>query len=205
MILVLPKSQTFIQLCLLVVISASLVHKYSKYREEILEMAKFIRYLSCTSPIFFNASQFQIHSGFIVSWIQMPIILPQNICCTAYPRDFYIGRVNNKLFSFSTPIQYFSYQDGVLHGNYIGIAYIMLEYLRLVLLLIAPSIEGLEKVFMGCFTICRIIVYRASIILNAFDEMCHSIEFWIIESWSEQFCFDWTMVFKRNLCLVKPI
>ncbi len=104
MIPVSPKSQTFIQLRLLVVISASLVHKYSKCGEEILEMAEFIRYLSRTSPIFFNILQSQIHSGFIVRWIQMPIILQQNICCTAYPRDLCIGCVNNKLFSFGTPI-----------------------------------------------------------------------------------------------------
>ncbi len=66
MIPVLPQSQTFIQLSLLVVISTSLIHKYNKCGEEILEMAKFIRYLSRTSSIFFNASQSQIHSGFIV-------------------------------------------------------------------------------------------------------------------------------------------
>ncbi len=66
MIPVLPKSQTFIQFHLLVVIFTSLVHKYSKCGEEILEMAEFIRYLKCTSLIFFHTSQSQIYSSFIV-------------------------------------------------------------------------------------------------------------------------------------------
>ncbi len=98
MIPVLPKSQTFIQLRLLVIISTSLVHKHSKYKEEILEMAEFICYLSYISPIFFNALQFQIHSSFIVCWIYLLIILQQNICYIAYSRDLCIGCINNKLF-----------------------------------------------------------------------------------------------------------
>ncbi len=104
MIPVLPKPETFIQLYLLVVIDASLVHKHSKCEEKILEMAEFICYLSCTSPIFFNALQSEIHNSFIIYWIQMPIILQQNICYILYLRDLCIGCVNNKLFSFGTPI-----------------------------------------------------------------------------------------------------
>ena len=98
MIFVLPKPQTFIQLHLLVIIAMSFIHKYSKYGKNILEMAEFIRYLSCTSLIFFNALQSQIHSCFIVHRIQIPIILQQHICCTTYSRNFCIRYNNNKLF-----------------------------------------------------------------------------------------------------------
>ena len=98
-----PKSQTFIQLYLLVVIAVSFVYKYSKCRKKIWEIAEFIRYLSRTSPVFFNALQSQTYSCFIVRKIQMPIILQQNICCTAYPRNLCIRYINNKLFFLALP------------------------------------------------------------------------------------------------------
>ena len=97
-IFVLSKPQTFIQLYLLVVIAASFIYKHSKCKEKIQEIAEFIRYLSCMSLIFFNTLQSQIYSCFIVRKIQMPIILQQNIYCTAYPHNLCIRRINNKLF-----------------------------------------------------------------------------------------------------------
>lgn len=126
MIPVSPKPRTFIRLHLLVVISVSLVHKYSKCGEEILEMTEFIRYLSRTPLIFLNASQSQIHSCFIIYRIQMPIILQQHICCTTYPRNLCIRFVKNKLFFYGTPNRHFSYKYDVLHGDYVCMAYIML-------------------------------------------------------------------------------
>lgn len=83
--------------------------------------------------------------------------------------------------------------------------YIVLWNLQLVLFLISPLIKGLKKVFMSCFTMCHIIVYRPSVVSNAFDKMCHTMEFWIIESWLEYFYVKWTMILKCNLCLVKSI
>lgn len=95
---VLLKPQMFIQLYLQVVIAASFFYKYSKCRVKIWEIAEFIYYLSRTSPIFLHTLQFQIYSCFIVFNIQMLIILQQNVCCTAYPRNLYIRCINNKLF-----------------------------------------------------------------------------------------------------------
>ena len=64
-------------------------------------------------------------------------------------------------------------------------AYIMLLYLRLVFYLISLFMKDLKKVFMGCFTMCYIMIYYTSVVLNIFDKMYYSMEFWIIESWSK--------------------
>ena len=66
MIFVLSKLQMFIQLYLIIIIDASLIYKYSKYKKKIIEMAEFIRYLSYIFLIFFNALQSQIYSNFII-------------------------------------------------------------------------------------------------------------------------------------------
>lgn len=115
----------------------------------------------------------------------MSIILQQHICCIIYLRNYCIKHINNMFLFIAIPNKYFSYNYGVLHNNCIGMMLIMFENLQFVFFLINPSIKGFKKVFMGYFIMCRIIIYCASIVLNAFNKMCHSVEFGIIESWSE--------------------
>ena len=74
MIFVLFKLQMFIKLYFWVIIAINFVHKHSKCREKILELAEFIYYLSFTSLLFFKVLPSKLNSYFIVYKILMSII-----------------------------------------------------------------------------------------------------------------------------------
>lgn len=94
---------------------------------------------------------------------------------------FISGMSITSWFFFGNFIKYFSYLYNVLHGNYVNMMYSILENLQLVFFLIVLFIKDLKKVFMSYFTICYIIVYYVSVVLNLFIQVCYSMEFWIIK------------------------
>ena len=62
-------------------------------------------------------------------------------------------------------------------------AYIMLLNLRYVLFFVYPIIERLKKIFMRCFTMGSIVIYRTIIMPNTLNKVTHCIELKIVKSW----------------------
>lgn len=180
--------------------------KHNKCWNKILKLIKFFHNLSGTFLRFFNPLQFKFHNCIIVAITYRLTIFQKNISCTLYIKDFcnkYDLYVNRKLFFLS--ISNFCWKNNILHCKYIGIMYIILQNLQLVFFLIYLSIKGFEKLFMRHFTICYIIIYCTTIVLNAFDKISYSMKFCIIENRLEKFCIYWAMIFKYNLYFIKPI
>ena len=120
----------------------------------------------------------------------MLIKTQENNCYIIYLYDLFIEYINNQLAFFSNFIKYFRLQDSVLYSNCVNMIYIKLLYLSLLFFFIGPFIENPKKVFMSYFTIYCIIVFYTFEVSNSLNQMCHSMDFEIIESWLEYFCIN---------------